>query len=108
MSDTEQTSYNFNVTNVTILSKPKLPQYTRLVSPIKIENEREVSQPIKSFKVSQVDVNSETNFRLMSISQGLKNQILPKTYEEIKYIQQKRIRKYFDLIGTLGENNKLT
>lgn len=43
----------------------------------------------------------------MSISQALKQHILPKQFDGITAIQRKRIKNYLDLVGTLGENNKL-
>lgn len=45
--------------------------------------------------------------RLMSISSGLKQHILPKKYENITAIQKKRVKNYLDLVGTVGENNRI-
>ena len=44
---------------------------------------------------------------MMSISSGLRQHILPKTNENITGIQKKRVKNYFDLIGTHGEGSKI-
>lgn len=43
----------------------------------------------------------------MSISSGLRQHILPKTNENITGIQKKRVKNYFDLVGTHGEGSKI-
>ena len=43
----------------------------------------------------------------MSISSGLRKNILPRTHEEINSIYQKRLTKYLNLVAIHGENNPI-
>ena len=49
----------------------------------------------------QIDVFA----KLMSISSGLKKNILPRQHQDINSIYKKRLQKYLNLVAIHGENN---
>ena len=80
---------------------------TVVTAPVKFqssETEPDSPPPMKVVNTSELKVNSDTNIRLLSISQGLRNHVLPRSHENINKLQKKRIDQYIRLVDLMGHS----
>lgn len=77
---------------------------TVVTAPVKFPTS-EIAAPVRVVNTSELRRNSEdANIRLLSISQGLRNHVLPRRHEDISKFQKQKIDEYVRLVDLMGHS----